>query len=387
MSITFELSNDLGAIAPRDWQALAGKQPFTQHAFLLALQASACASPTTGWHGRHLLLRREGRLAGVMPLYLKTHSQGEYVFDHAWAHAFERHGLSYYPKLVCAIPFSPIPGPRLLAHTHEDRVLLAKQAAQLAHQEDLSSLHVLFPAEPDRLALSEAGFMMREDIQFHWHNQGYQNFDDFLGQLNQKTRKKLRQDSKKVAQAGIRFRWLEGRDIDDEALSFFYRCYADTYLVRGRHPYLTPEFFQRLHRDMPETLFMVQALHDETPIACALSLRDDVALYGRYWGSTQFVPGLHFETCYMQAIAYCICAGLQRFEGGAQGEHKLSRGMLPQRTHSAHWIAHPGYAKAIQDFLQRESSAVGQYLNTLNAHSPFRQAGDSPAHAARRKDA
>lgn len=373
MPIAFELNDDLSAIAPSEWQPLAGGQPFTQHAFLLALQASACAVPATGWHGLHLLMRREGQLAGVMPLYLKTHSQGEYVFDHAWAHAFERHGLPYYPKLLCAIPFSPVPGPRLLARTHEDRVLLARQAAQLTQQQGWSSLHVLFPSETDRLALSEAGFMLREDIQFHWHNLSYQSFDDFLAHLNQKTRKKLRQDSRKVAQAGIAFRWLEGRQIDDDALAFFFRCYADTYLVRGRRPYLNLDFFQRLRADMPESLFIVQALRDGEPIACALSLRDDEALYGRYWGSTQFVPGLHFETCYMQAIAYCIDQGLQRFEGGAQGEHKLSRGMLPQRTHSAHWIAHPGYAKAIREFLDRESSAVGQYLDALNMHSPFRQ--------------
>ena len=373
MSIAFELTDDLGGIPAQAWQSLAGGQPFTQHAFLLAMQASGCASPATGWHGRHLLLRRDGRLAGIMPMYLKTHSQGEYVFDHAWAHAFERHGLPYYPKLLCAIPFSPIPGPRLLANTHEDRVLLATQAAQLARQQELSSLHVLFPAETDRLALSEAGFMMREDIQFHWHNQGYRDFDDFLGRLNQKTRKKLRQDSRKVAQAGVGFRWLEGEDIDEEALAFFYRCYVDTYLVRGRRPYLNPDFFQRLRRDMPASLFIVQALRDGQPIACALSLRDGDALYGRYWGSTEFVPGLHFETCYVQAIAYCIACGLQRFEGGAQGEHKLSRGMLPVRTHSAHWIAHPGYARAIQDFLEKETTAIEHYMGVLGAHSPFRQ--------------
>jgi len=374
VTIAFELTDDLSSIPPNEWQALSGQQPFTQHAFLLALQSSACIGPNTGWHGRHLLLRRDGHLAGAMPMYLKTHSQGEYVFDHGWAHAFERHGLAYYPKLVSAIPFSPVPGPRLLASTHEDRVLLAKYAAHLTRQQGLSSLHVLFPCESDRQALDEAGFMMREDIQFHWQNQSYHDFEDFLSRLNQKTRKKLRQDSKKVAQAGVTFRWLEGQQIDQADLAFFYHCYADTYLVRGRHPYLNLDFFQRLLRDMPEALFIVQAWRNEKPIACALSLRDKQTLYGRYWGSTEFVPGLHFETCYMQAIAYCISQGLLRFEGGAQGEHKLSRGMMPIRTHSAHWIAHPAYAKAIQDFLQRETTAVGQYMNALQEHSPFRRA-------------
>jgi predicted N-acyltransferase len=373
VTLAFEIIRDLRDISARDWRAFAGEQPFTQHAFLLAMQESGCASRATGWQAQHLLMRRDGRLAGVMLLYLKSHSQGEYVFDHAWAHAFERHGLSYYPKLLCAIPFSPIPGPRLLAQSHDDRVALAVQAAALAREQGWSSLHVLFPEEADKAALLEAGFMLREDVQFHWHNQGYRDFDDFLSQLNQKTRKKLRQDSKKVREAGVSFRWLDGQDIDDEALAFFYRCYVDTYLVRGRRPYLNLDFFQRLRRDMPDALFIVQALREGEPIACAFSLRDGQALYGRYWGSTQFVSGLHFETCYVQAIAYCIAKGLQRFEGGAQGEHKLSRGMLPQRTFSAHWIAHPGYAQAIQDYLQREGAAVERYIDDLESHSPFRQ--------------
>lgn len=374
MPLTLELTDDIGTIPARDWDALAGPQPFVRHAFLLAMQSTGCIGAAKGWHSCHLLLKRDGQLVGAMPLYLKTHSQGEYVFDHAWAHAFERHGLPYYPKLLSAVPFSPIPGSRLLAHTHEDRVLLARHATQLTQQQSFSSLHVLFPKEPDRLALHEAGFMLREDVQFHWHNQGYTCFDDFLASLNQKTRKKLKQDSKKVMQAGVSFRWLEGNDIDDEALSFFYRCYVDTYLVRGRQPYLSLAFFEQLRLHQPEHLFIVQAEQHGRPIASALSLRDADTLYGRYWGSLAFVPGLHFETCYMQAIAYCIANGLQRFEGGAQGEHKLSRGMLPVRTYSAHWVAHPGYAKAIADFVQREAQGVAQYLTALDQHSPFRQA-------------
>jgi len=371
----FSIIDDLDSVSATQWNALAGGQPFVQHAFLHGLQATGCVGAARGWLGMHVLMWQAQRLVGAMPLYLKTHSQGEYVFDHVWAHAFERHGLPYYPKLLAAVPFSPVPGPRLLAHTHEHRVLLARCAMQLARQHGCSSLHVLFPSDTDRLALQEAGLLMREDVQFHWHNQGWTSFEDFLASLNQKTRKKLRQDSRKVEQAGVRLRWLAGAEITDPVLAFFHRCYVNTHWVRGRDPYLNLAFFQRLHRTLPQALLIVQAEQAGKPIASALSLRDTHALYGRYWGSTAFVPGLHFETCYVQAIRYCLAHGLSRFEGGAQGEHKLSRGMLPVRTHSAHWIAHPFCARAIESFLRQESLTIGRYMDELEAHSPFRQSG------------
>lgn len=354
------------------WNSLAQGHPLLRHEFFLALDETGCAVPETGWAPNFLTLRREDVLVGAMPLYLKHHSRGEYVFDMAWARAFAEHGLRYYPKLLCAVPFSPVPGPRLLAQNHHDRVKLAQKAISLADQNELSSLHVLFPNQADMAALEEAGYMFRESIQFHWRNEGYRSLDDFLSRLNQKNRKKLKQDRKKSVQAGIEFRWLTGDDIDTAALDFFYECYARTYFEHGNPPYLNKDFFKLLARHMPENLLIVMACQGSNPVACALNLVGGDTLYGRYWGATKFVSGLHFETCYMQAIEYCIAKGLQNFEGGAQGEHKLSRGMLPIRTYSAHWIRDKRYAHAIADFLEHESAAIEHYAEELDNHSPYK---------------
>lgn len=372
LSEHFALLEHIGDINAEHWNDLAEGHPLLRHEFLLALQETGCAAAETGWSPRFLALYREQKLAAAMPLYLKFHSRGEYVFDMAWARAFAQHGLQYYPKLLSAIPFTPVPGPRLLARNHQDRVLLARQAIELAEQNGLSSLHVLFPTEADRAALEEAGFMFRESIQFHWHNEGYRDIDDFLARLTQKNRKKLKQDRKKSAQAGLRFRWLEGSAIDEEVLAFFYECYVRTYFEHGNPPYLNRRFFERLLEHMPEHLLIVLACHGDEPVACALNIRGRDALYGRYWGTTQFISGLHFETCYMQAIEYCIAKGIRRFEGGAQGEHKLSRGMLPARTHSAHWVRDTRYAQAIADFLERETAMLEDYADELQAHSPYK---------------
>lgn len=373
LSEHFSLVKHIGDINAAHWNDLAAGHPLVRHEFLLALEETECASAKTGWSPHFLTLYRNKRLAAAMPLYLKFHSRGEYVFDMSWAHAFAQHGLSYYPKLLSAIPFTPVPGPRLLAHNHEDRVLLARQAIALADQNKLSSLHILFPTQEDCTALHEAGFMFRESIQFHWHNDSYRNLDEFLARLNQKSRKKLKQDRKKSIQAGLQFRWLEGPDLDDEALEFFYECYVRTYFEHGNPPYLNKRFFEQLRAHMPENLLLVMAHEGGNPIACALNIRSDDTLYGRYWGTTRFVSGLHFETCYMQAIEYCIARGIQRFEGGAQGEHKLSRGMLPVRTYSAHWIRDTRYAQAIADFLKQETLAIEGYAHELHEHSPYKQ--------------
>ncbi|WP_412034064.1 GNAT family N-acetyltransferase [Pollutimonas sp. M17] len=373
LPVRFSLTRRLHDINAAQWNRLAGDHPLVRHEFLLALDDTGCATPQTGWAPHFLLMHRGNGLAGAMPLYLKFHSRGEYVFDHAWAQAFERQGLNYYPKLLGAIPFTPVPGPRLLAASHEDRVLLARKAIEISEQNGVSSLHILFPGEEDSKALEEAGFLFRRNVQFHWFNQGYGSLDDFLGGLNQQKRKKLKQDSKKVMQAGVQFRWLQGRDIDDQALDFFYRCYTQTYLEHGNAPYLTPEFFQQLRGAMPESMVLVLAEQEGKPVASALNLRSERTLYGRYWGSMRYIPGLHFETCYMQGIAYCIDSGLAVFEGGAQGEHKLSRGMLPVKTCSAHWISDRRYAEAIADFLARESPAVDAYIGELAEHSPFKK--------------
>ncbi|VCU71586.1 hypothetical protein PIGHUM_03671 [Pigmentiphaga humi] len=370
--LTVELADDLQAIDPAQWDAWSAGNPFVAHAFLDALHATGCATRRTGWQPSYLLLRRGGELAGAMPLYLKRHSRGEYVFDQGWAEAFERHGLDYYPKLLCAVPFTPVGGPRLLAGSHEDRVLLARAAVQVARQAEVSSLHVLFPSDEDARALREAGYMMREGVQFHWRNPGYGTFDDFLAAMNHDKRKKLRQDRKKVAQAGIVFRHLRGAAIGPDDLAFFYRCYASTYAAHWSSPYLNPAFFERLRAAMPDAMLLVLAERAGEPVACALNIAAGATLYGRYWGSTEFVPGLHFETCYLQAIEYCIAHGFESFEGGAQGVHKMSRGLLPTPTWSAHWVADERFADAIADFLRRETEGMDRYLDELESHTPFK---------------
>nr|WP_245152496.1 GNAT family N-acetyltransferase [Allopusillimonas soli] len=394
MTPEFKLIRNLHEIDAPSWNALAGTHPFLQHDFLLALDASGCATPETGWSPHYLLMHRGGGLAGAMPLYLKSHSRGEYVFDYAWANAFAQHGLTYYPKLLAAVPFTPVPGPRLLAGDTADRVLLARAAAAIARDNGLSSLHVLFPDSDDQVALQQAGFLMRESVQFHWFNQDYRSMDDFLARLTQPKRKKIKQDCKKAAQAGVRFRWLHSGQISQRDLDFFYRCYQQTYLDHGNPPYLSKTFFERLRACMPDALLIVQAERNGHPIAAALNICGDDRLYGRYWGSIEYVPGLHFVTCYLQGIEYCIEKGLAVFEGGAQGEHKLSRGMLPVPTRSAHWIADERYARAIADFLEREAQVMDAYIDELNEHAPYRNRADSqPAHpdarhaAAANKDA
>lgn len=377
MSENFSLCRQLHEIDPGQWNHLAGDHPLLRHEFLLAMDQAGCAVAKTGWAPHYLLLHRNGKLAGAMPLYLKSHSRGEYVFDTGWARAFMQHGLEYYPKMLGAVPFTPVPGPRLLAASHADRVLLARQAAALTGQNELSSLHILFPSDEDCAALREAGFMLRESVQFHWHNRGYASLDDFLAQMSQQKRKKLKQDRKKAQQAGVVFRWLQGDAIDDCVLAFFYECYRRTYYEHGNAPYLNMEFFTLLRQSMARNMVLVLAEQHGQPIACALNIRSKNRLYGRYWGSTQFISGLHFETCYMQAIEYCIEHGLAVFEGGAQGEHKLSRGMLPVKTFSAHWIRDARYARAIADFLAHETAAIDDYVEALEGHSPFK-AGEPP---------
>jgi hypothetical protein len=367
------LTDSLAGIAADEWNHLAGEQPLVRHEFLSALHDTGCAAPKTGWSPSYLTLHRDGRLAGAVPLYLKTHSRGEYVFDYAWADAYERHGLRYYPKLLAAVPFTPVAGARLLAASHADRLLLAHGLIEAAKTLEVSSLHLLFPRDADLAALREAGYLIREGVQFHWRNAGYESFDQFLATMSHDKRKKIRQDRKKVDQAGITYRWLRGADIDAAALGFFHECYCRTYYEHGNPPYLNAAFFARLHAELPNAMVLVLAEQDGEPVAAALNLQGGGVLYGRYWGSTVFVSGLHFETCYMQAIAYCIANGLDRFEGGAQGEHKIARGLLPAPTWSAHWIADPRFADAIEDYLGRETAAMQDYLQELEMHAPFKR--------------
>ncbi|HMM46647.1 MAG TPA: GNAT family N-acetyltransferase [Thiobacillaceae bacterium] len=353
------------------WNALAGCSPFLQHAFLDALEATACVGAEIGWEPVHLALFRDGVLAAAMPLYLKHHSWGEFVFDFGWADAYRRHGLNYYPKLVCCVPFSPVPGPRLLATNDADRATLIEAALALTRDLNCSSLHVLFPTAPDHAALGATPLLHRSGFQFHWFNRDYGNFDDFLAALTYDKRKKIRQERKKLANLGVSFRWVEGCDSSDEDWNFFHRCYADTYARHRSEPHLTRAFFATLRKRMPENLLLIVAQRNGAPIACSLCMKDGERLYGRHWGALEYLPGLHFETCYQQGIEYAIAHRLKVFEGGAQGEHKLARGLVPTATHSWHWLENADFRAAVDRFLERETEAISHYVDELDG--PFRR--------------
>jgi predicted N-acyltransferase len=373
-----EVAASLAELAPAEWNTLAGADPpFLRHEFLHALEASGCAAPATGWAARHLLLRDGGRLVAAMPLYLKTHSWGEFVFDFAWAEAYHRAGLAYYPRLVGAVPFTPATGTRLLgdpAHRPE----LVAAARGLMRDEGVSSLHVLFPSAADRDALAEAGLMLRLDCQFHWRNDGYADFEAFLAGFTAEKRKKLRRERRRVAEAGIACRTLSGAELDECRLDFIHRLHAITFARHGNAPYLNREFFGRIARAMPEALVVELAEVGGEPVACAISLRGRDVLYGRYWGASGNFHSLHFELCYYRGIEYCIREGLARFEPGTQGEHKLLRGFLPSPVWSAHAIADRRFASAIGEWLSREREARRAWLEGAAWHLPFRRA-DIPA--------
>ena len=362
---------DLADIPAAAWNALAGANPFLRHEFLSALHETGCASERTGWAPRFLTLDEGGRLTGALPLYLKSHSYGEYVFDWAWADAYERSGLDYYPKLLSAVPFSPVTGPRLLAADAAARRRLIEAAIELAR--GVSSLHVLFPPGDEARELESAGLMLRRGVQFHWSNPGYRDFDDFLATLTHDKRKKIRQERRRVREAGVSLVRKVGAEITRDDWRFFTRCYALTYRAHRSSPYLNLAFFTRLGETMPEHVLLVIAERDGRPIASALDVFTPEALYGRYWGAVEHVPALHFEACYYQALEFCIERGIAAFEGGAQGEHKLARGFLPQETWSAHWLRHPQFADAVERFLAREAAGVERYIDELREHSPFRR--------------
>ena len=466
-----------------EWNALLATQrtdgtldPFMRHEYLAALHTSGSATPETGWTPCFVTLWQGNALAGACALYLKTHSYGEYVFDWAWAHAYQEHGLAYYPKALVAVPFTPVPGARLLARTPAERALLVKALVAWCQEEKLSSLHLLFASDDDVAACGEAGLMLRHTVQFHWTNRapvnaptlpasrgalppegaaapvarqsrfhgpdlpgvaatlvasrtalppegatvpvarrfhgpdlhgvaptlaayspsGYRDFDDFLMSLSQEKRKKIRQERRKVQEAGITFRWALGKDIIPADWDFFYRCYERTYLEHGNAPYLSRDFFRRMACDMPENWLLFVAEHEGQAIAssliavsarpdCAKGQNDDrdwalvqkqptqeLTAYGRYWGALARVDCLHFEACYYQPLQWCIEHGFHRFEGGAQGEHKMARALLPVRTTSAHWLANPAFADAIERFLEREGAGIENYMENLEGRSPFK---------------
>ncbi len=370
-SLTLQVLDSLDRVDAAQWNGLAGGHPFLRYELFRALHDSGCATARTGWLPQFLTLWDKKRLCGAMPLYLKSHSFGEYVFDWAWADAYKRHGLRYYPKLLSAVPFSPVTGPRILVADPALRARLIRAALDLAH--DLSSLHVLFPPESEAKTLAAEGMLLRQGVQFHWQNQGYARFEEFLSALSHDKRKKIQQERRKVREAGVVFRRLVGSDIRHEHWAFFNRCYALTYRAHNSTPYLTLAFFEQLGATLPEHVLLVIAERDGKPIAAALNIFTDAVLYGRYWGTTAFVPNLHFETCYYQAIEFAIERGIGVFEGGAQGEHKVARGFMPAVTWSAHWLAHPQFSNAVEHFLAREAAGIAGYVDELNERAPFKE--------------
>jgi uncharacterized protein len=356
-------------------------QPFLRHEFLLALEQSGCTTPRTGWSPEHLIVEdAKGRLLGALPLFRKAHSRGEFVFDFSWANAYAQHGLRYYPKLLSAIPFTPVSGPRLLVNSAADArtvaAVLVRAAAEHARSERLSSWHVLFPCDGDLETLNEAGLIQRRDCQFHWFNRGYASFDAFLATFTAEKRKKARRERRRVAEAGIEFDTRLGGEMDDALWRTVYEFYADTFYRHGHEPYLNLKFFKLIAASMPEQLMLKIARHGGRPIAIAIFFVGEQALYGRYWGAGGNYHSLHFETCYYQGIEYCIEKKLQRFEPGTQGEHKVPRGFVPTLTSSTHYITDERFAAAIKDFAIREARGVDSYAAAVNEHVPYHRAAD-----------
>jgi uncharacterized protein len=380
--------DDPAEIDAAAWNRLLDAQPsampFMRHEYLLALHRSGSASPAAGWTAQFLAAFDGDELVAACPLYLKEHSYGEYVFDWAWADAYQRHGLAYYPKLLDAVPFTPVPGPRLLARDAAGRALLLRAIRQFAQQAGLSSAHLLFLDDADQQAARAAGWMMRSTVQFHWTNRAdapYADFTTFLAQLQREKRKKIQQERRRVAEAGVQFDTLRAAQITSADWDFFYRCYTLTYRAHHSTPYLTRDFFARMAQAMPEHWLLFIAHRGGERIAASLIGIDAArgTAFGRYWGATEHVPCLHFEACYYQPLAWCIAQGFQRFEGGAQGEHKMARGLLPVQTWSAHWLAHPQFSQAVADFLAREGEGIANYIDDLNERRPFKSEPGPPA--------
>lgn len=364
----------LADVRARDWDALHdGRNPFVAHAFLHGLESQGCLRRDWGWTPHHLTLWEGDTLVAAAPGYLKDNSHGEFVFDHAWAHAYARYGLDYYPKWLCAVPYSPVTGPRLLAQDAAHRKALLTAVRDEVLRLGLSSAHVNFHAE-DEDDVFASDWLPRIDVQYHWRNPGHwRDFDGFLADFDHKHRKNIRQERAKVQRAGVVIRTVHGDEATAADLEAMFGFYLRTFQDYGNSPALTLPFLQHLAQTMPRQLVMFLADHDGRTIAGALCLRGHDTLYGRYWGAEAPLPGLHFETCYYQGIAYCLREGLARFEPGAQGEHKIARGFLPAWVRSRHWIADPEFAGALAHWCDEESQAVRRYARTLQSHSPFKQ--------------
>lgn len=372
-----EVLSSLDEISASAWNGLHGTDnPFLRHEFLCALERHGCVTPETGWHPRHMLLYDGDRLLAATPAYLKTDSWGEFVFDWAWASAYERAGRPYYPKLISAVPYTPATGPRLLLAADADPALAARTLVaagrQLCRKMDLSSMHWLFPDPEQASALAAAGLSTRVGCQFHWRNRGYADFDDFLATFSSKKRKNVRRERRQAREQGLTFSIVPGDQVTPDDWKTFHHYYQRTFHAHGNLPIMTTGFFQEIGQALGDRVLMVQGRDASGLIATALLLRSETTLYGRYWGCREELPGVHFETCFYQGIDYCIEQNLQVFEPGAQGEHKIARGFLPTVTRSCHWIADEAFQVAVDDFLRRETAMVYRYMEDLNNHMPYR---------------
>jgi uncharacterized protein len=378
-SATVEFIDSLTAISAAEWNAVTGTDyPFTRYEFLYNLEQCGCATRDTGWQPQHVLVKRDGQLIAVMPLYLKYHSYGEYVFDWSWADAYQRYGRPYYPKLLGAIPFTPATGPRLCVVVDENLSTITLQIVAALRsrieRSDISSLHILFPQPILHSVLLEAGLSERIGVQYHWFNNNFSSFDDFLATFNSRKRKNVRKERARISEQGLDLRVLEGAQITPEHWQLFSRFYEMTYAKRSGHAgYLNEDFFQTLGKQLCEHMVMTLAYWRGEAVAGALYFRDSTTLYGRYWGCTREFDCLHFEACYYQGIEYCIRHSLQHFDPGAQGEHKIQRGFTPIKTFSYHWIKDSGFRSAIDNFLVREQRAIEEHIQEAAAALPFRQ--------------
>jgi len=373
--IEFELCRSINDIDAAVWDGLFNDSyPFTQHAFLAALESSGSACSTTGWTPAHIVGRnQQNTIVVAAPCYLKEHSYGEYVFDWSWANAYQQHGLEYYPKLLCAIPFTPASGPRIAADNDISRQALIKALPQFCKQIEASGCHVLFPPQQDIEPWSSSGWAQRQNTQYHWYNDNFQCFDDFLQTFNSRKRKTLKRERRKVAEQGITCKIIEGVDADDSVWQSFYTCYQVTYLKRSGHQgYLTQDFFKRIAHTMAHAIVLCVAYDGDDIVACALCFKDTSNLYGRYWGCLQDYDQLHFELCYYQGIEYCIANGLQHFDPGAQGEHKIQRGFQPITTISWHHLQHSGFHNAVLDFCAQEAADNEDYQRRASEFLPFK---------------
>ena len=368
--------DSIAGISAGDWNELAGSDyPFLRHEFLNLAEETHCVAPAQGWAPRHLTIGKKGQLRAAMPLYEKSHSWGEFVFDWAWARAYEQAGLSYYPKLVSAAPFTPAPSRRLLLAEPDDTEAahaLIAAAIALAGESECSSFHILFPTVEEVPLLESAGLLIRKDCQFHWHNRGYKSFDDFLATFTAAKRKKAKRDRRRAEENGIKFRRVKGKEMNAAAWSVVYALISRTFMRRGSLPYFNEVFFKSISEQLPENILVIIAEKESTPVAAAVFFESDRVLYGRYWGSDGHYDALHFETCYYQGIDYCIDTGKQVFEPGTQGEHKISRGFSPETTWSAHWLAHPEFADAISRYLDEEARHVDRYMDAVDSRSPYK---------------